>query len=331
MTALPDDLLYEPLGSNRIMHLIGGKITFANDSLVVDNVTAKSAHSNMKATMRFSNLSTDAQVDDATIDSANVDLGDVDSYLVADKTPRLVREKYINILADNRLASPTGNARGHFELHNVNGQYQASGTIFFKNLATRVQGIPVQSMRGKVVAANANLSLQNLTGFIGASAFQASGSVLDFAQADKRSYDIKASTTLDLKDYLQLIKSSYAKGLTASAPLNLQLAVSGTSAQLLAKITGSMDASSYLSYLSPLGLIKKKAGQSFELAGSMTVRARLKLSNRCWTLVWMFLTRFRQSICLDFFPLKNWTTPLKTSLEISKVQHRSKDRWTILP
>jgi len=210
-------------------------------------------------------------VEDATIDLSGMDLSDLDSYLVADKTPRLVREKYLAALADNRLTPPSGKAKGHFELHRINGQYQASGSILFKDVATKMQGYSVKEMRGKVVAVNQNLSLQNVTGVMGTSPFQASGSVSNFALPDKRTFDVKASTQLDLKDFLKQVCGVSTKNLTASKPVNITVDFSGTAAALLAKFNGSIDADSDLSYLSPLGLIKKKPGQSIDLTGTILV------------------------------------------------------------
>ncbi|MGH9554040.1 MAG: hypothetical protein ACRD3W_31975, partial [Terriglobales bacterium] len=170
LACVPNDVLYEPIGSTRAMHLQQGRITYRNDVLQLTGVNVRSPRSRYNATLTIARLSRpDSQLKSLDVQAELFDITDLHSYLQAPKTPPAVRKQYLTLLQRLQMTPQRGKLRGHllFTAADAAGDYNYEGDVVIDRVGITAQDLPLTDVSGSLRTDNHKLFLQNLTGKLG--------------------------------------------------------------------------------------------------------------------------------------------------------------------
>ncbi|MFN8555197.1 MAG: hypothetical protein U0103_27350 [Candidatus Obscuribacterales bacterium] len=276
MTALPKDITYQPLGSSRAVHLMNGKVIYDKDTLSLQDVDVSSPRSRLRTSLSINNLSkATSSISSFSVDTPNFDLSDLHSYLAAANTPKPIRDRYLKEMSDFNITPPKGKVRGHVAINVNGGNVTATGDMSFDEVAARVSGFPISHVKGHFLTAGKNLNIDSITGNLGKTDFNASGSVTNFTDKTTKSYNIKVLTHIDLNDFFNVMgqkQDQQARELVSSGPLPITAQLTGTEKTVTAVFQGSVPANQEFSFVGPFGTLSKPKTEPATASGTLMLQ-----------------------------------------------------------
>jgi AsmA-like C-terminal region len=274
MFASPQDILFEPLGSNRPLHMQDGHVSYDHDTLVMEDVQIKTEKSSLKLSLSIVDLSQkNSLVSKLLIHSTGMGLSDLGAFLSAEKTPPVVRDQYIALLQKNLIESPSGQLSGYFVYNAKKGTIATSkGKMHAQSLAATIAGFPITDVNGVVTESDNVLSLSQMQGRLGQTNFNLAGKVNDVSNPDKRTYDITVTCQVALNDMLKQLgwKSELAQ--VSAKPISFQGTLSGTEGARILTFTAQADTQTPVIIKTSMGNVSKAAGTEAVIHGSAAIR-----------------------------------------------------------
>jgi hypothetical protein len=274
MFATPQDILFEPLGSDRPLHMQDGHISYDHDTLVMEDVQIKTEKSSLKLSLSVDNLSQkNSLVSKLLIHSPGMGLSDLGAFLSAEKTPPVVRDQYIALLQKNLIESPSGQLSGYFVYNAKKGAPATSkGKMHARALAATIAGFPIADVNGTVTESDNVLSLSKMEGRLGQTNFNLEGKVSEVSDPVKRTYDITVSSQVAIDDLLKQLgwKSELAQ--VSAKPISFQGTLSGTEGARILTFTAQADTQTPVIIKTSMGNISKAAGTEAVIHGSAAIR-----------------------------------------------------------
>jgi hypothetical protein len=272
MACSPDDIAFEPLGSDRPMHIQGGHMDYQHDLLDVEGVTVTTARSNFKASLTVEQLSSASRVTKVWITAQKLGLADIDSYLSADKAPPLVRSQYLAILKKFVITSPHGLLSGNLAYHaNPGTDPSIKGKILVKDLSVNAAGFALRGVNGDISMDKNIVSVGSMQGNLGQSSFTAKGTVADVLNDDKRLYDVSLAAQLAVDDFAQALGSNGKQSIQGLKTVSMTGALKGTEKNRHVNFNAQVDSKTAVVIKTPFGVVSKAAGLPGALIGSMSM------------------------------------------------------------
>jgi hypothetical protein len=274
MVAFPKDITYQPLGSSRAVHLTSGKVTYDHDSLALQDVDVSSPRSKLRTSLTIDNLSKTSTISSLSVDTHGLDLSDLHSYLAAPRTPKMVRDRYLQEIAYFNITPPKGKVHGHFSISNKGDIFNAAGDVSFEDVGARVSGFPVYHVKGRFLTAGKNLTIDNISGNLGKTSFSAAGQVTNFADRASKAYNIKLTSNLDLNNFLKVMGEQEGPGkeLISSGPIPVTAQLSGTDKVITATVQGAVPTGQEFSFVGPFGKLSKPKDEPASGSGTLVLQ-----------------------------------------------------------
>jgi hypothetical protein len=272
MSCSPDDIAFEPLGSDRPMHIQGGHMDYQHDLLDVEGVTVTTAKSNFKASLTVDQLSSASRVTKVWINAQRLGLADIDSYLSADKAPPLVRSQYLAILKKFVITSPHGLLSGNLAYHaNPGTDPTIKGNVQVKDLSVNAAGFALRNVNGDISMDKNVVSVGTMQGNLGQSSFTAKGTVSDVLNDDKRLYDVALGAQVAVDDFAQALGASAKQSIQGLKTVSMTGALKGSEKSRHVTFNAQVDSKTAVVIKTPFGVVSKAAGLPGVLSGSVSV------------------------------------------------------------
>jgi hypothetical protein len=272
MSCNPDNIAFEPLGSDRPMHIQGGHMDYQHDLLDIEGVTVTTAKSNLKASLTVDQLSSAARVTKVWINSPRMGLADLDSYLSADKAPPLVRSQYLAILKKFVITSPHGLLSGYLAYHaNPGADPTIKGKIQIKDLSVNAAGFALRNVGGDLSMDKNIVNVTSMQGNLGQSSFSAKGTVSDVLSEDKRAYDAALGAQVAVDDFAQIFGSSEKQSIQGLKTVSMTGTLKGGEKNRHITFNAQVDNKASVVIKTPFGVVSKAAGLPGALVGNVSV------------------------------------------------------------
>ncbi len=209
LDVIPDDISFEPFGSDKPMHIQSGHVSYDHDSLKMENVQISTPRSDLRASLTIDTLSKDSRIRKLIVHSRGMGLKDLHSYLAADRTPSMVREPYLTFLRQNAIESPYGKVAGYLHYQaDQSGHSVAKGKLQLHSLSVSLAAMPIHGVNGLLSIDNDILTVSNVQGYVSKSGFGAEGLVRNVGDSGRRSYQLDLTSNLEANDLCQLLNSN---------------------------------------------------------------------------------------------------------------------------
>ena len=272
MACNPDDISFEPLGSDRPMHIIGGHMDYQHDLLDIENVTITTAKSNFKTSLAVDQLSSSSRVTKVSINATRLGLADIDSYLSADKAPPMVRSQYLAILKKFVITNPHGLLSGNVAYQsNPGASASLKGKVQVQDLSVNAAGFALKGVNGDVSIDKNVVSVGSMQGNMGQSSFTAKGTVSDVLNDDKRLYDVALTAQVAVDDFAQAFGATGKQTIEGLKTLSMTGALKGGEKNRHVNFGAQVDPKSAVTIKTPFGVISKAAGLPGGLTGSVSI------------------------------------------------------------
>lgn len=283
MLCFPDDVRYEPVGSDRPMHLRGGRVTYKGDTLAARDIHVTTARSRFVTSLIIDHLSTSSNVRSLTADASSFDATDLHSYLQAPRTPPPLRDQYLAVLDQLQIVPQSGKLHGHIDWLAHDNTFNLACNVNFDRIGATAFGIPVEQVAGHIETSGDQLNVNNLTGNISHSPFSAAGSISHFTDQQAQSWSLTLSTDVHLNNLLKTISDKYKPQgqIHSPKPIALSVHLTGSSGELLADFTAKVDPQAAFVIRGPYGgEFQKPIGQPLTLDGSLMITPTLVTINQ---------------------------------------------------
>ena len=275
-TLVPGDVEFEPLGAERPIHLKGGKVDVDHDDLKVDNVAVSTPRGSLIVSLTLEDLSKTSVLSRFAMKSSGMDIGDLNAYLVAERTPPMVRERYIDVLKSNQISEPKGKMSGHmnYTLNTHTNAATINGQIHVAELSSVVNGFAVQDVSGNVQAADNNLTLTAVHGAVGKSRFGLRGTLTDFTNVKTRVWKVDLFSRISMQELSRLAGDASASADAPGVqPVKIAAHIVGPEPEKVITFTAQLDPAAAITFNTVVGPIAKPPGNEARLDGSMAVKA----------------------------------------------------------
>jgi hypothetical protein len=273
---VPGDVAFEPLGAERPIHIKGGHVDLTNDKLKVDGVDVSTPRGSLNVSLEMDNLSKASELSKFSMKSPGLDIGDLNAYLVAERTPPLVREKYLAALKENEISEPKGKISGHmtYALSPHAHTPSISGQLHVSDLSSVVSGFAVQDVNGDVQADNNTLSFNGVKGEVGKSQFAMKGSITDFTNMQTRVWKVDLFSKISMQELARLAGEAHMSNAESGAqPIKIAAHIVGPEPEKKVTFTAQLDPSAAITFDTLIGPVAKPAGNEARIDGSMLVKA----------------------------------------------------------
>jgi hypothetical protein len=273
---IPGDVQFEPLGAERPIHIKGGHVDLTNEKLKVDDVDVSTPRGSLTVSLILDNLAKASELSKFAMKSSGLDVGDLNAYLVAERTPPLVREKYIAALKENEISEPKGKISGHMiYLNNAHNHTPTiNGQLHVAALSAAVSGFAFQDVSGDVQAADNNLTLTGVKGAVGKSAFAMHGSISNFTNMQTRVWKIDLFSRISMQELARLAGEGHISNKESAAqPVKIAAHIVGPEPEKVVTFTAQLDPSAAITFDTIIGPVAKPAGNEARIDGSMAVKA----------------------------------------------------------
>ncbi|HEY9756275.1 MAG TPA: AsmA-like C-terminal region-containing protein [Oculatellaceae cyanobacterium] len=271
---IPGDVQFEPLGTARPIHIRGGHVTYINDDLSVEDMEVSTPRGSLVVTLKMDNLSKSSVLTKFAMKSPGMDVGDLNAYLVAERTPPMVRDKYLAILHENEISEPHGKIVGHLDyvLNEKTNTPTINGQIHVSAFKAVVNGFAVQEVSGDVQAQAGNVSFSGVKGSIGRSQFALKGDVNDFADAKSRVWHLSVYARLSMQELARLAGDTNAAKDMSTPPAKFSAQISGPEGEKNVAFTAQLDKATAITFDTIIGPIAKPAGEEARIDGSLSMK-----------------------------------------------------------
>jgi len=275
MLCFPDDVLYEPIGSTRPMHLRGGRVTYKGDTLSAQNIHVTTVHSEFTTNnIVIDSLSTTSQLRKFSVDAAKFDAIDLHSYLQAPRTPPALREQYLALLDQLQIVPHQGKLHGHVDWQGHGDTFDLACNATLDHISATAFGVAVEQVSGRVQTTGDQFNINQLSGKVGHSPFTARGSISHFNDQQKQSWSLALSTDVHLNNLLKTLSEHYKPQgqIHSPQPIALNISLTGSSNELTAEFNAKVAPQAPFYIRGPYGgEFNKPIGQPLTLAGSMVI------------------------------------------------------------
>lgn len=183
LKAEPLDLLLEPGGPTRPIHLKDGNIAYEGDTLNLENVKFSTEKSNAILGMKLAGLNNTPLVKHLKLENLHADLGELSGYLAGKRNPDKVRKMFIDFEKQSGTYDWQGQVNGNFTADAVADGFkvQTDGTmqsIQFQRFGKAVNLASGSFSTGK----NGETCLKDVNGSVGRTTFVANGCLKNFGR-----------------------------------------------------------------------------------------------------------------------------------------------------
>jgi hypothetical protein len=272
---VPGDVAFEPLGAERPIHIKGGHVDLTNDTLKVDGVDVSTPRGSLNVSLVMDNLAKASELSKFTMKSSGLDIGDLNAYLVAERTPPLVREKYLAALKENEISEPKGKISGHmaYSLSPHAHTPSISGQLHVSDLSSVVSGFAMKDVTGDVQADNNTLSFNGVKGEVGKSQFSMKGSISDFTNMQTRVWKVDLFSRISMQELARLAGEGHISNAASGAqPVKIAAHIVGPEPEKKVTFTAQLDPSAAITFDTMIGPVAKPAGNEARIDGSMAIR-----------------------------------------------------------
>ncbi len=273
---VPGDVEFEPLGAARPIHIKNGHVNYDNDTLKVQDVDVSTPRGALTVSLVMNNLSKSSELSKFSMKSQGLDIGDLNAYLVADRTPPLVRDKYLQILRENEISDPRGKISGHLEygLKNHSQTPSINGQIRVSDMSAIVSGFRVQDIVGDIKAENDDVNLTGVKGSVGRSNFTLKGMINDFADASTRVWHLTMFSRISMQELAKLAGDANASADGPGVqPVKIAAQVTGPESEKTVAFTAQLDKTASIAFNTAMGSLAKPPGEEARIDGSMSIQA----------------------------------------------------------
>jgi hypothetical protein len=272
---IPGDVEFEPLGAERPIHIKGGHVDLTNDNLNVDGVDVSTPRGSLNVSLVMDNLAKASELSKFSMKSRGLDVGDLNAYLVAERTPPLVREKYLATLKENEISEPKGKISGHmtYSLSPHSHTPSISGQLHVADLSSIVSGFAIQNVNGDLQADNNTLSFSGVKGEVGKSLFAMKGSITDFTNMQMRVWKVDLFSRISMQELARLAGEGHISNAESGAqPVKIAAHIVGPESEKKVTFTAQLDPSAAITFDTVIGPVAKPAGNEARIDGSMAVK-----------------------------------------------------------
>jgi uncharacterized protein involved in outer membrane biogenesis len=276
LTALPDEIYYQPSGLQSPIKLAGGKITYQNDRLDLGDVVLALRGGGVTADLTIASLSRQAKLERVRLKSQGTDLKDANAYLCSSLTPPVLKNMYLNLLNTYGLSGLHGKVYGDLACTIENQKPRLNGLLGFINAGSKFGDSkqPIEHVGGVLVASGEQLLFQGLSGTCRNTKFEVDGRISQYQERDPHwAGDLRAN--IDPSDLTQLIPTlNECTGvnkvkLTAATPLILKAKVQGHNDLAIANFILQANPDDRLTFFSPLGILHQPTGEKLVIDGAI--------------------------------------------------------------
>ena len=273
---IPGDVEFEPLGTARPIHIKNGHVDYINDSLKVQDVDVSTPRGSLVVSLVMDKLSKSSELSKFEMKSPGLDIGDLNAYLVADRTPPLVRDKYLAILHANEITNPKGKISGHldYRLNDKSNTPSVNGLLHVADLSAKVSGFAVQDVVGDVKAESNDVNLTGVKGAVGKSTFTLKGTINDFADQRNRVWHLAMFSRISMQEVARLAGDATAsEDGPGVQPVKIAARVEGAESQKTVTFTAQLDKTAAITFKTTMGSLAKPPGEEARIDGSMAIQA----------------------------------------------------------
>jgi hypothetical protein len=272
---MPEDVIFEPLGAERPIHIKGGLVGYRNDCLSVKHVQVETPRGSLNVSMILDKLSTNSELSNFSMQSNGLDIGDLNAYIIAPRTPQAVRTLYLAALHATDIANPKGMISGHLDYRLDAKEHLPvlTGLIHVKNLSLVSNGFEAHDISGDLNASNNDLSIAALRGAVGLSRFAAIGTVNSFLNSHSRIWHLKLFSRLSMQELATIAGDKNALlNASKNQPVKVAAQVNGPEDQVSVKFSAQLDPQTAIRFSTLLGAIAKPKGEPGRLDGCLLVQ-----------------------------------------------------------
>ena len=273
LSAIPDDVYYQPPGLTRPLRARGGTITYDKDNLTLSELQLAIKNDKVYLTVDIGDVSKTAVVKRVLVKTSGTELVDVNYYLSSVLMPPPLKRVYASFLSQYKLSAIHGRTSADLTCVINGSNVDLEGTCTFSNVGARVaKQFPVERTSGTVTVSGDQLVLQNLSGMIHESKVGIDGRVSNYK--DKNAVlAVQVNATLNPRELTELLPAlsddrQRKFQLRATGALDLQAGLRGTSSKNHIWFVLKADPHDGLNLTSPLGNVYQPDGQSFALQGA---------------------------------------------------------------
>jgi hypothetical protein len=274
VSLVPGDVEFEPLGTGRPIHIRNGHVNYTDDNLSVEDMEVSTPRGSLVVTLKMNNLSKSSVLTKFAMKSPGMDIGDLNAYLVAERTPPMVRDKYLAVLHENEISEPHGKIAGHLDyvLNEKNNTPIVNGQIHIAAFSAVVNGFAVQDVAGDLQAQSGNVNFSGVKGAVGRSQFALRGNVNDFADAKTRVWHLALYARVSMQELARLAGDTNAAKDTSTPPARLSAQITGPEGEKNVAFTAQLDKATAITFDTVVGPIAKPAGEDARIDGSLSMK-----------------------------------------------------------
>ena len=205
LSAVPEDVYYQPPGLLRPLRARGGTISYDKDNLVLSDLALAIHNDKVSLTVDIGDVSKAAVVRRVLVKTGGVDLVDVNYYLSSVLMPPPLKKAYAAFLSQYKLSSIHGRTSADLTCVLSGSNVLLDGTTTLTNVGARLtKQFPVEHVTGTVSVTGEQLIFQNLSGTLHDSHFAIDGRISNYKDANAV-LALQINATLNPRELVELL------------------------------------------------------------------------------------------------------------------------------
>lgn len=277
MSAVPDDMYYQPPGLVKPLRAKAGMIVYDNDQLILREVAIVTNGKTIVTSLTMDHVSKECNLSRVKTKTDSIELADLHYYLSSTAMPPPLRKAYLGFLHQYKITGMQGRAYGDILcLIGKNGNVTFDGLLGLYRARANVSGFPLTKLEGIFAASGDQLLLQDISGYLRGSKFSLDG-YIDKYKSKNPTWRAEVAATLAPRELLELIphvtdelKASKFK-VMSQGPLTLRSKVQGSFDYLKAQYSLIADKKDRMTIEGPFGKIYQPADTPLTLDGLINI------------------------------------------------------------
>lgn len=275
LSAVPDDLYYQPPGLSRPLHARSGTIVYDHDQLSLSEVALLVRNDKVLLGMEIDNVSKAAVLNQVVVKTAGVDVSDVNYYLSSVLMPPPLKKAYSASLAQFKISGVHGRFGADLICKVLNHDVAIDGNVNLNNVGCKLGTLPVEKVSGVVSASGEQLLFHNVSGAAKASHFILDGKIAKYKQPDPW-IQLQLAATIDPREVVQLLpivgeQAQRCFRVSANSALEMKASVKGNLSKNRSTFSFDIPAKSDLRLVTDYGTFSQPPNEAVAIDGALSV------------------------------------------------------------